>query len=376
MCGIGHQGNRKSPDDDSMNVSDSVDFSDEFSERLTMLQWRDEEGTVIACLSEGDVRGFYREWHQLGGAPTVIISDGAYGVGGFRGDPKRMLDLPRWYLPHVQEWSRYAGADTTLWFWGTEESWATVHPLLLEYRWKYEGLHVWNKGIGQVAGNVNSDTIRRFPVVTEVCGFYSRELYLPYEGSSLPVQEWLRAEWLRSGLPLVQANTACGVKNAAARKYLTADSMWYFPPGEMVVKLALYATENGRPDGGIPYFSVDRVKDVSVPEWDALRYRWNHQHGVTNVWDEPSLRGSERVKMEGVPLHANQKPLALMRRIVDAVTVPGDVVWEPFGGLCSATVAAVSSGRIGFAAEVDSVFYGNAVQRINGVLESSDEKTT
>lgn len=33
-------------------------------------------------------------------------------------------------------------------------------------------------------------------------------------------------EWQRAGLPLYKANEACGVKNAATRKYLTQDWLW------------------------------------------------------------------------------------------------------------------------------------------------------
>jgi DNA modification methylase len=36
----------------------------------------------------------------------------------------------------------------------------------------------------------------------------------------------------------------------------------------------------------------------------------------------------------------SQKPLEFMRRIVNAITEPDDVVWEPFGGLASAAVGA------------------------------------
>ena len=48
--------------------------------------------------------------------------------------------------------------------------------------------------------------------------------------------------------------------------------------------------------------------------------------------------------------HLNQKPLAFMRRILAAATGAGDVVWEPFGGLASASVAAVD-GRFPCVAE-------------------------
>ena len=41
-------------------------------------------------------------------------------------------------------------------------------------------------------------------------------------------------------------------------------------------------------------------------------------------------------------LHGNQKPVKLMERIIGASTDPGDVIWDPFGGLCSGAVAAMN----------------------------------
>ena len=64
--------------------------------------------------------------------------------------------------------------------------------------------------------------------------------------------------------------------------------------------------------------------------------------------------------------HLNQKPLEFMRRIVKAASNEGDTIWEPFGGLCTASVAAVETGRNAFAAEPDSYFSSLAKQRLAG----------
>jgi site-specific DNA-methyltransferase (adenine-specific) len=45
-------------------------------------------------------------------------------------------------------------------------------------------------------------------------------------------------------------------------------------------------------------------------------------------------------------------------------------VWEPFGGLCSASVAAVALGRRAFAAETDQGFADLAEQRLRGSAET------
>ncbi|MGE9781964.1 DNA methyltransferase [Janibacter sp. G368] len=325
--------------------------------------------SLAYTLDNDDVLTSYGAW----AAPDLILSDGAYGVSGFPGDPHTPAVLDEWYAPHVAAWSAAAKPGTSLWFWNTEVGWANVHPLLVAHGWQFEVCHTWDKGIGQVAGNVNSKTIRRFPVVTEVCVMYSRK-FAPTDaaGNALAANEWMRAEWRRAGLPLSRANEACGVKNAATRKWFTLDRHWYFPPGEAMAQLAAYATEHG-PQTDRPYFSLDGKTPLTAEEWDALRYPWTHEHGLTNVWSTPSLRGKERLKSAGnAAAHLNQKPLDLMRRIIKAATRPGDVVWEPFGGLCSASVAAVELGRRPYAAERLDEFHSLAIKRLNEAVDARE----
>ncbi len=330
-----------------------------------------------AQLHRGDALQSYGAWPS----PDMILSDGAYGVGGFPGDPRTPEGLVEWYRPHVEAWSRRATPATTLWFWNTEIGWATVHPLLAKHGWEYVQVVVWDKGIRHIAGNVNGDTIRQFPVVTEICVLYRRRLTFETSSGTMAAREWLRHEWRRAGLALNEANAACGVKNAATRKYLTQDWLWYFPPVEMMMMLVNYANSHGERSGR-PYFSLNGRSPLTSAEWTALRHAWTHQHALTNVWNHPPLNGSERLKGNGkrsaprvhnpgknATVHLNQKPLAFMRRIVTASTLPNQIIWEPFGGLCTAAVAAVELGRKAFAAEQYEDFYRLAVQRLHEALE-------
>ena len=118
----------------------------------------------------GRAEDLYATWPT----PTCIISDGPYGVSGFPGDEHKADALLDWYRPHVRAWSHRATAQTTLWFWGTELGWATVHPLLAAEGWEYRCCNIWDKGMSHVAGNANTQTLRKFPVVTEVCVHYVR----------------------------------------------------------------------------------------------------------------------------------------------------------------------------------------------------------
>ena len=303
-------------------------------------------------------------------APTCIISDGPYGVSGFPGDQHRAESLADWYAPHAAAWSQCSTPQTTLWFWNTEVGWATVHPLLLASGWEYRSCHVWDKGLGHVAGNANTKTLRKFPVVTEVCVQYVKAPQFRIDGRPATMQDWLRHEWRRSGLPLALANAACGVHNAATRKYLTADHLWYYPPVAAFVRLARYANEHGR-QAGRPYFSLDGKRPLSAKRWARMRAKFHCDVGVTNVWRVPQVAGGERIQGErgGMKhkfrsLHGSQKPLALIERCILACSDKSDVVWEPFGGLCPGGVVALKTSRAYRAAEIVPEFFAAAAERM------------
>ena len=310
----------------------------------------------------GKAEDCYAKWP----APVCIIADGPYGVSGFPGDLHSADGLAEWYRPHIEAWSEKASPQTTLWFWNSELGWATVHPVLAEFGWEYRGCHIWDKGLSHIAGNANTKTLRKFPVTTEACVQYVK----PARFDGLSMRDWLRREWTRTGLPMRLANDACGVRNAATRKYLTADHLWYFPPPSAFGQMAAYANTHGDP-AGRPYFSMDGKRPVNEAEWAASRAKFNCSVGVTNVWRLPHVSGDERVPGERramqwkfKSLHGSQKPLSLIELTIAASTDPGDMVWEPFGGLCPGAVSALRLGRACHSAEIIPEFYNAAVARL------------
>jgi site-specific DNA-methyltransferase (adenine-specific) len=311
-------------------------------------------------LFNGDSLQLCQSWES----PVSIICDGPYGVSGYDGDPVSPAGLADWYLPHLRKWAEKSTPLTTLWFWGTELSWAETHPAMKQAGWDYVACNIWNKGMAHAAGNVNTQVIRRLPVVSEVCVQYVRRAEIPYEGRLVSLKYWLRQEFCRAGLSLNEANTACGVANAATRKYLTQCHLWYFPPAEMFGRIAAYANEHGKPEGR-PYFSFDGKKAVTINEWERMRSKFKCPMGVTNVWDEPALRSDERIKDGMKAVHYNQKPLHLMSRLVELTTDVGDVVWEPFGGLFSGSIAAGRLNRRAYGAEISPSVYQSGLERFS-----------
>ncbi len=312
----------------------------------------------MTSVALGNALDFYCSWLP----PTVIVSDGGYGVLGFEGDTSDHVGLPEWYEPHIAAWSKAAMASTTLWFWNSEIGWASVHPVLERYGWRYVNANIWDKGKAHVAGNVNTSKIRRFPVVSELCVQYCYEAKI----SDLSLREWLLREWKRTGLPLRKANEACGVADAAVRKYLDQGHLWYPPPPEVFERLQKYANTHGNP-ANKPYFSIDGHSPATAEEWSRMRYKFRCPFGVTNVWDRPPLHGTERARtngQSGKAIHLNQKPLDLTIMIVESSSDRGDVVWEPFGGLFTACVAAHQLGRRSFGAEIDATYFYYGLRRV------------
>jgi site-specific DNA-methyltransferase (adenine-specific) len=339
-----------------VHVIDFDDFFFEEKKREIGVVPYARDGTSL-CF--GDVMEWYSQWPS----PVVIISDGPYGLGSFPGDPPTPDDLANWYLPHIKQWSKYSTPLTTLWFWNSEQGWANVHRTIVDCGWEFRNCHIWNKGIGHIAGNCNTKTIRKFPVATEVCVQYVRKAEFTLAGRAVSMQEWLRREWERTGLPMYKTNEVCGVQNAATRKYFTKDHLWYFPPTEAFELLQDYANKHGA-KAGRPYFSIDGKKPLTKSEWERMRAKFHCRSGITNVWEEPAVRGVERLKKFYKCVHTNQKPLRLLERCIDASSDKKDVVWEPFGGLCSVAIASHRIGRKCFSAEINPDFYEIAQKRL------------
>lgn len=313
----------------------------------------------------GDAIEFYDKWES----PTVIVSDGPYGVSGFRGDLVSPENLDKWYEPHIKKWSELSTPLTTLWFWNTEIGWATVHPILEKNGWTYVSCCVWDKGMSHVAGNTNTKTIRHLPIVTEVCVQYVKKAFFSSNNNVMTMKEWLRYEWERTGIPFSKANEACGVKDAASRKYFTKCHLWYMPPADAFEKIATYANEHGQ-EAGKPFFSIDGKMPISKDEWALMRSKFYCPMGLTNVWRVPQLRNGERLKINQKAIHLNQKPLVLIKQIIEMTSDKNDIVWDPFAGLFTTAVASFELGRQCYCSEISQDVYNCGVDRVQQQLQN------
>lgn len=87
-----------------------------------------------------------------------------------------------------------------------------------------------------------------------------------------------------------------------------------------------------------------------------------------DVWNIPNVVGNHIEKTN----HPCQFPVALVQRLVLALSNKGDIVFDPFAGAASTAVAALSCGRRFIGTEIDEAYYKIAAKRIKRTLKGEE----
>jgi len=92
-------------------------------------------------------------------------------------------------------------------------------------------------------------------------------------------------------------------------------------------------------------------------------HTWNFgkQNEMHNFIETPICMGNERLKD---PKHPTQKPLKVMRKLIELASQPGDVVLDPFAGVASTGVAALELGRRFIGMENDQKYFEASCKRL------------
>jgi DNA modification methylase len=89
-------------------------------------------------------------------------------------------------------------------------------------------------------------------------------------------------------------------------------------------------------------------------------------------WYLPTCRGKERIHRNGVKVHATQKPEQLLFRAIQASTLPGDVILDPFFGLGTTGAVAQRLNRRWIGIEKEAQYIPVAIERIQAVKPLPD----
>jgi adenine-specific DNA-methyltransferase len=210
---------------------------------------------------------------------------------------------------------------------------------------------------GFMDGYTVVDSLRSFQVMAEYLVYHAdegdwtaqcdRERGFIFE----PLRVYLAGEWGRAGLKFAQANEACGTASMAARHFFSR-SQWCLPTEEHYHALRVYA--NAHSHGGEylrreyeylrreyedlrrEYEDLRREYEDLRREYEDLRYTFNNPGKVSSVWQIPPAPRNG---------HPTPKPPALLARIIEATSSPGDLVCDFFAGSFTTAAEAQRLGR-------------------------------
>jgi len=93
---------------------------------------------------------------------------------------------------------------------------------------------------------------------------------------------------------------------------------------------------------------------------------------MQNIFITSALQGKERLKgKDNKAIHPTQKPLAILKRLIEISSNQGDVVLDCFMGVGSTAVACKELGRNFMGCEIDKgycLFSQNRLNKINPII--------
>ena len=101
------------------------------------------------------------------------------------------------------------------------------------------------------------------------------------------------------------------------------------------------------------------------------KHTWNFisQSEMHNFIESPICMRPERLSS---PKHPAQKPVSILRKIIEIASNEGDIIFDPFMGVGSTGVAALSLDRRFIGVEIDETYFNAARERINTLLHTTN----
>ena len=97
---------------------------------------------------------------------------------------------------------------------------------------------------------------------------------------------------------------------------------------------------------------------------NTVTFNFSRQNEMKNVFITPSLQSKERLRINGKAVHPTQKPLLILKKLIEVSSNQGDIVLDPFMGVGSTAVACKELGRHFLGCELDKKYYSTSKRRI------------
>ena len=234
-------------------------------------------------------------------------------------------DYVEWSIKWITETSRVLRKGGSFYLFGYFRTLALLVPYFDELGLELRQQIVIDKGMRSVSGRATKN-YKLFPNTTESALFIIKD-------SKPFIREFLKDRQKALKLTSKEINERLGVKS-------NGGGMWSIYTGvnicEQVPTLELWT----------------KLQDVLEFDlsYDKIAQVYNPQMGLTDVWRDIDFYSEKR-------FHPTQKPLKLIKRLIEASSNPHDLVLDPFGGSGSTMASCLQLNRQSITIEKDEEYF-------------------
>ncbi len=242
-------------------------------------------------------------------------------------------DYAKWCLQWFKELSRIVKLSGSLYLFGYIRNLFYLQKHLSDLGFSFRQQLIIDKGIKALGGRATRG-YKMFPNTTESLLFYIFD-------SKPFIKEMLKKRQKELGLSALDINKRLEVKT-------NGGGVWSLYTGENI--LAQVPTRE-------MWEKLQSALEFEYP-YEDIGQTFNIEMGITDVWQDINFYEEERH-------HRTQKPVELIKRIINASTHEGMVVLDPFLGAGSTALAAIELNRHFIGIEIDPKHVHTAEERIH-----------
>lgn len=244
-------------------------------------------------------------------------------------------DYVEWSLQWIEEISRVLRYGGTFYLFGYFRTLALLVPHLEKFDLELRQQILIDKGMRSVSGRATKN-YKIFPNTTESILFIIKD-------NKQFIKPYLKKYQELKGLSSKDINEALGVKS-------NGGGMWSIYTGNNVCEQ--FPTKE-------LWEKLQNVLGFDL-KYEKVAQTFNPQMGLTDIWRDIDFYQEDRV-------HSTQKPLKLIKRLIQASSNEGDLILDPFGGSGSTAISAMSCNREFITIEKDDTYIDLIKNRIETI---------
>ena len=245
-------------------------------------------------------------------------------------------DYVEWSLKWIKEATRVLRKGGSFYLFGYFRNLALLVPYFDDLGLELRQQILVDKGMRSVSGRATKN-YKLFPNTTESILFIIKD-------SKPFTRQFLRERQKELKISSKEINERLGVKS-------NGGGMWSIYTGDNICEQ-------------VPTFELwQKLQNVLEFEMDYYKFTqtFNAQMGLTDVWRDIDFYSEKR-------FHPTQKPIKLIKRLIEASSREGDTVLDPFGGSGSTAAACLQLNRYFTIIEKDEEYFDLIQRRVEEYL--------